>query len=62
MLTVRRADVRQVGRLPGLIGVMADRIESPFHFSPVCHVWTKSKTPGSVISDGLPQHDENMAG
>jgi len=46
---------------PALVGVMAERLDAPFRFEPACHVWTRSKRPDVVISDGLPQHAENLS-
>ena len=45
---------------PTLIGVMAERLASPFEFEPSCHVWTRSKRPGISIPDSLPSYSENI--
>ena len=45
---------------PSLVGVMAERINAPFVFEPVCHVWTRSKQPQIDIPDNVRQYPENI--
>ncbi len=45
-----------------LIGVMAERIASPFVFEPACHVWIDSRHPDDAIDDALPRYGGNMGG
>jgi hypothetical protein len=38
---------------PKVVGVVAERIEGPFTFTPMHHVWTDSKLPGVEIPAGV---------
>lgn len=44
-----------VNALPGLLGVAADKINAPFEFKPMAHVWTCEKAEGVDIPQGVPQ-------
>ena len=40
-----------VQALPGLVGVVATRLQSPFEFEPMAHVWVSEKLPDIEIPD-----------
>jgi hypothetical protein len=44
-----------VDALSGLLGVAADKIEPPFEFKPMAHVWTSEKLEGVCIPEGMMQ-------
>lgn len=39
--------------LTGLLGVAADKLEPPFEFNPMAHVWTSEKAPEVEIPSGV---------
>jgi len=41
---------------PKVIGIVAERIDSPFTFEPQHHVWTDSKLAEVVIPPGVPAY------
>ncbi|TQV85668.1 GFA family protein [Exilibacterium tricleocarpae] len=45
---------------PGLIGVMADRINAPFAVQPQYHVWVASKLSGVVIPEGSTVYEKGI--
>lgn len=38
---------------PGMVGIVAERIQPPYEFEPECHVWIGSKTDESKIPEGM---------
>lgn len=47
--------------LPGLVGVVADRLQQPFAFKPMAHVWTSEKSPEVDIPAGAMQFPQAPA-
>nr|WP_320136638.1 GFA family protein [uncultured Amphritea sp.] len=37
---------------PGMIGIVAERIQAPYEFQVQCHVWIGSKSAGITIPEG----------
>lgn len=46
---------------PGIIGVVAERIQPPFTFQPRCHVWLESKVVDPAIPEGVKGFVRGMA-
>lgn len=38
---------------PGIIGVVAERLQPPYEFKAQCHVWIESKSAAVKVPDGM---------
>ena len=38
---------------PQILGVVAERLQSPYKFEPRCHVWLTSKVADAAIPEGV---------
>ena len=47
-----------VDALKGMVGVVADRIQAPFEFNPMAHVWTSQKQPDVQINPDAVQFEK----
>ena len=54
--------VDRTAGFPKVVGVVAERLEPPFDFTPNHHVWTDSKVPGAEIPPGVPAYPRGAPG
>ena len=45
---------------PQIIGVVANRLQSPFVFQPRCHVWLESRVVDVAIPEGVTSFERGM--
>jgi len=45
---------------PAMIGVVAERIDPPFSFSPRCHVWLEAQVEPPPVVDGVARYERGL--